>query len=239
MFPDVIQELDQLLPNPTNIYIDWQNVYHAKDKLGWIVDQKRLKQFLDSYDQIGIKSIYNGTLQGNQYSEKCTEDLTNMGYRVCTKPVKIMSYSIEASSIPANSPVLVQPFIRKPLLSKMTLAIVEGLNLFLGELNKLGLLAIEDQKCNFDVEIGRDLYRDLDSNLTKGFILWSGDSDFVDPIKEVMDAGKIAILFAFSGSVAKELSELKPLIFDIRKIKEFICRKESLTQAVRSRLGIK
>ena len=46
LFPDVVAELDRIFTAPTNIYIDWQNVIHWQDRLGWHFDAKRLKQFL-------------------------------------------------------------------------------------------------------------------------------------------------------------------------------------------------
>ncbi|MEK7530645.1 MAG: NYN domain-containing protein [Patescibacteria group bacterium] len=238
-FPNIVNELDSLLTGPTHMYVDWQNVIHFKDKLGWRIDEKRLMQFLRSFGQIKVISLYTGTLEGNMQSENCIKDMINIGYKVETKPVKLMPYSVNASSVPLNSPALLQPFIKKPLLSLLNLNVVEFLNNYLAELNKLGTYAIEDKKCNFDVEIGRDLYRDLDSKVPETFVLWSGDSDFVNPIKEIMDAKKRAILFASSGLVATELAELKPVIFEVKKIKEFICWKQDLSPQIKAYLGMK
>ena len=66
---------------------------------------------------------------------------------------------------------------------------------------------------------------------TGNFILWSGDSDFADPINQLLDDGKKVILFATARKVASELNELKKkglLIFDIQKIRNFICWKKEI-----------
>jgi len=142
-----------------------------------------------------------------------------------------MSLSIDVSSIPMDSPILLGDFIRKPLLAKFDLETIEYLNKKLKELNDKGIKFIEDLKCNFDVEIGRDMLIDYEKNRVENFILWSGDSDFADPIKQLLDDGKKVILFATARKVASELNELKEkglLIFDIQKIRNFICWKKEI-----------
>ena len=76
------------------------------------------------------------------------------------------------------------------------------------------------------MEIGVDMLLDCERNSAEAFILWSGDSDFADPIEKLIIAGKKVILFATARKVSKELSALVAkglLIFDIQKIQEFIC----------------
>ena len=86
-------------------------------------------------------------------------------------------------------------------------------------------------KCNFDVEIGRDMLID-DKNGAESFVLWSGDSDFTDPIKQLLSDGKKVVLFATARRVSSELNALTKnglFIFDIQKIKEFISWKRELS----------
>ncbi len=86
-------------------------------------------------------------------------------------------------------------------------------------------------KCNFDVEIGVDMLLDCERNSGQTFILWSGDSDFADPVEKLMSAGKKVILFATARKVSTELSALTEkglMIFDIQKIRNFICWKREL-----------
>jgi len=230
-YPDRILELERILNKKTNIYIDFANVIRWQDKLKWHIDLKRLKQFLDSFDTINLVKFYSGTIIGEEESEKFIEDIKKMNYDVHTKPVKIMNLSIDVSSIPIDSPILLRDFIRKPLLAKFDLETIEYLNKKLKELNDKGIKFIEDLKCNFDVEIGRDMLLDYEKNKIENFVLWSGDSDFADPINQLLNDGKKVFLFATARKVASELNELKKkglLIFDIQKIRNFICWKKEI-----------
>lgn len=238
LFPDTIAELEKIFNAPTNIYIDWQNVIHWQDKLGWHIHTKRLKQLFDSFDTIKKVSVYTGTLDGNEKSQEMINELKDYGYQVETKPVKIMPYSIDVSSIPTNSPALLQPFIKKPLLSVLNIKTIETINGFFSDLNKQGTFYLEDRKCNFDVEIGRDIFLDLNKGDINNFVLWSGDSDFVDPINAVRKAGKEVFLFSTSGRVSSELAELKTLVFEIKKIKEFICWPKEIPQSVKDKIDL-
>jgi len=49
---EVISELDGLLTGNINMYIDYANIKPWSNYLNWHIDLKRLKQFLDSYDNI-------------------------------------------------------------------------------------------------------------------------------------------------------------------------------------------
>lgn len=236
LFPKVVSDIGDIFGESANIYIDWQNVIHWQAKLGWHISAKRLKQFFESFNAIKVVSLYTGTLDGDGKSEEDIKSLDGMGYRLQTKPVKIMPYSIDTSSIPSNSPALLQPFIKKPLLSVLNLETIEYLNKQFEKLNRQGVLSLEDRKCNFDVEIGRDMFLDLERNKCACFILWSGDSDFVDPITAITEAGKKVFLFATSGRVSTELSEIEVPIFEIKKIKEFICWPKELPQSIRTKL---
>lgn len=236
LFPKAIEELENIFDGDSGIYFDWQNVIHWQEKFGWHFDLKRIKQFFDSFSTVKFIKIYTGTLKGNQQSEEQIIELGKMGYEVKTKPVKIMSISIDVSSIPKNSPALLQNFIRKSLLKKLDLESIEFLNNKLVELNQRGILNIKDQKCNFDVEIGREMSRDFESNILNNYILWSVDSDFADPIIQISSGGKKTTIFATSGRVSPELDATGVLIFDIKKIKEFICWSRDLPQDIKDKI---
>ena len=49
LFPEIVKELEGIFNVPTNVYIDWQNVIHWQNKLGWHIDAKRLKQFFTAF----------------------------------------------------------------------------------------------------------------------------------------------------------------------------------------------
>lgn len=230
-YPDRILELEDIFNRKTNVYIDYANVKPWANKLGWHIELKRLKQFLDSFDAINSVKFYNGTLTGDSESEQFMRDIEKFGFDVHTKPVKIMKLSIDVSSIPPNSPDILKDFIRKPLLQQLKIEAVEFFNNQLKQLNEQGVLFVEDLKCNFDVEIGRDMLIDYNKNGIDNFALWSGDSDFADPVNQLLNDRKKVVLFATARRVSSELSELVNnglFIFDIQKIRNFICWKKEI-----------
>ncbi len=236
LFPERIRELENIFIGSVNVYIDYGNVFRWQNKLKWHIDVKRLKQLLDSFSTINEIKFYDGTLEEDKKSKKWIDYLKSLGYCVRTKPVKIMRLSIDVSSIQRNSPALLENFIKKSLLRKLDLETIEFLNSKLAELNNKGIFYIEDMKCNFDVEIGRDMLLDYERNKVDAYILWSGDSDFADPVEQLLKDRKRVFIFATSRRVAAELSEIGVPIFDIRKIKEFICWPKELPQDIRGKI---
>jgi uncharacterized LabA/DUF88 family protein len=168
-------------------------------------------------------------LVGDERSEKERIEAENSKYILRTKPVKILKIPINASSIPPGSTALIKQFVRPALLKRYDVATIELLNEKFRELNKQGVYAIKDKKCNFDVEIGIDMLLDCERNNARTFVLWSGDSDFADSIQKLLTAGKKVFLFATAKRIASELNELNEIkenglyIFDIADLKEFIC----------------
>lgn len=222
----VIKELEYIFKNKTRVYIDYANVRPWSEKLGWHINLKRLKQLFDSFDTIEAVNFYNGYLEGNERSEREKTEVENNKYTLRTKPVKIMDFSIDVSSISKDSTFLLDQFVKRSLLRKYEISTVEYLNERFKDMNKKGEYYIQDRKCNFDVEIGVDMLLDCERNSAETFVLWSGDSDFADPVEKLISAGKKVILFATARRVSKELSALRDkglLIFDIQKIRDFIC----------------
>ena len=237
LFPKTIATLEDIFDTPTNIYIDWQNIIHQQDRWGWHIHTKRLKQLLDSFDTVQNVNLYTGTLDGHEKAKEDLDEIKNLGYKLITKPVKIMPYSILASSVSPSSPDLLEPFIKKALLSVLDIQTIEYLNSQLAKLNKQGIFRLEDKKCNFDVEMGRDIFLDLERKSADCFVLWSGDSDFVDPLAALMNSGKKVVLFATSGGVSKELSSLNIPIFEIKKMKEFVCWPKEIPQSIKDKIA--
>ena len=225
-YPERIKRLDDVFDKPSIVYIDFANVFYWQSKLGWHIDLKRLKDLLGGFETIKETKLYNGILEGEPKSEDIIKHAKEYGYTVITKPVKNMKLEIDVSSITPNSPDILKRFVSASLLRQFKLETIEYLNNRLRELNQQGILFIEERKCNFDVEIGRDLYIDYYEKKAENYILWSGDSDFVDPIRHLLKEGKKVVLFSTTRRVASELSELREQglqLFDIQKLREFIC----------------
>ena len=226
VYPTGVKQIEELFFGDINVYIDHANVRPWATKLGWHIDYKRLIQFLKSFDNVRSIKIYSGTLVGDISSEEQIKKFESYGFDVGTKPVKIMRHSIDASSVPPTSPSLVEKFMRKCLLKKLSLETLEYLNNKFREMNQSGTFYVEDLKCNFDVEIGRDMLLDFERRKAETFVLWSGDSDFADPIEQLLEDKKRVILFATARKVSTELNELASrglFIYDIQKIRNFIC----------------
>lgn len=223
LLPTRINELEKIFERKTNIYIDYANVRPWAQKLGWHVDLRRLKQLLDSFDTINKVKIYAGTLQGDFASEKLVDDLKKAGYEVVTKPVKIMKLSIDISGIPIDSPDVIKNFVNRSLLKQLKLENITQLNDWLLLLNNQGIKYIEDRKCNFDVEMGVDILLDNRSGEAENFVLWTGDSDFANPVQNLLEEGKEVFIFASARLVSKELSVSGAKIFDVRKLRSIIC----------------
>lgn len=227
----VIEQLENIFGANARIYIDYANVRPWSEKLKWHIDIKRLKQLLDSFDSVKAVNFYNGYLEGSERSENEKAEAENCKYILRTKPVKIMKLSIDVSRIPADSTTLLNHFISRALLRKYSVETIEYLNQRFKDMNLKGEYFIEERKCNFDVEIGIDMLLDCERNNAETFVLWSGDSDFADPMEKLIIAGKKVVLFATARKVSKELSALTEkglVIFDIQKIRDFICWKKEL-----------
>ena len=235
LYPERILELEKIFDAKSFVYIDYANVRPWSRKLGWRIDLRRLKQFLSSFTTVGEVKIYYGTLTGNTASEYVISMVNSLGYKVKTKPVKILRLSIDVTSIAITSLDLLKDFVRKPLLAILTIKTIETLNLELKHLNQQGVMYVEDYKSNFDVEIGRDMLLDYHNAEISNCILWSGDSDFTSPVEELLKNGKKVVLFATARRVSTELNQLRSkglAIFDIQKIKEFICHKKEMNSNI-------
>ncbi len=229
---DMLTRLDGLLSGRVAMYIDYANVRPWSTTLHWHIDIKRLKQFLDSFEQIQAVNFYNGYLEDDERSTTEIADLEKNKYVVRTKPVKIMRFPIDVSSVAPDSTALLDQFVRRSLLRKLDVQTVEYLNSRLAVLNQRGEYFIEDRKCNFDVEIGVDMLLDLERDNADTYVLWSGDSDFSDPIEKLLHAGKKVVLFGTSRRISRELNELRSkglIVFDIKKIRDFVCWARELT----------
>lgn len=218
------------------MFIDYANVFYLSERLHWHVEIKRLKQLLDSFDTIRKIAFYNGYLWNNLNSENLINEARKLKYEVHTKPVKVMWLSIDVSSIPNDSPAILNKFIDKSLIKNFSLEVISYLNDRLKELNDKGIKSIEHRKCNFDVEISRDMLLTLGNGEISNFVLWGGDSDFADPVNQITTNKKRVFIFSTARMVSVELSKTAAAIFDIQKIRNFICRNTEIQEDIKNRL---
>lgn len=236
IYPKRISELKTLFTGNTHVYIDYANVFHWSNKLHWHIDIKRLKQFLDSFSNISQVNLYQGTLATQPGSINFINQAKEYKYQAVTKPVKIMHPSIDVSGIAADSTAVLKNFIKPALLKQFKLEVIEYLNNQLRELNLSGILNLVIKKCNFDVEIGRDMFLDFERNGVDTYVLWSGDSDFAQPVEQLIKDGKKVIICATVRRVSIELNQTEAPIFEINKIRDFICLPSEITPETKKRL---
>jgi uncharacterized LabA/DUF88 family protein len=236
-FPHVQTDLDPLFGSgSSNVYIDYGNVRNWSARLGWHIDLKRLKQLLDSFGGKTVCRFYYGTLDGISESEALIQEVSEFGYQVLTKPVKAIRLSIDVSSISPDSPDILRSLICTPLLKTLSIATIQHLNDHLRELNRNGIKSFDDLKCNFDVEIGRDMLVGQAVGEADVFALWSCDSDFAGSVEELLDDGKKVVVFGTSGMVSKELNLLRSkglYVYDVKKLREMICWPRELSEDLR------
>jgi uncharacterized LabA/DUF88 family protein len=222
-FPNRMIELEKLFGKSTIIYIDYGNIFRWSEKLKWKIDLNRLKQLFDSFSTISYVKIYYGKDSSNSNSVKWIEDVIKLNYYVITKEVKKMSISVDVTGTPLDSPDVLKKFINPELLSNLTIQNIELLNTRLLELNHQGINSIPKSKCNFDVEIALDMIIDAKDNIAENFVLWSGDSDFTAIVNKLRYLNKNIYLFNTARRVSSELSQTGIYVYDIQKIKNFIC----------------
>ncbi len=226
-----MSDLETIFGTRVAVYIDYANIYHWRKKLGWQFDIRRMKQFLDSFDSIEKTYFYQWTLVGDLLSESFVKKAGEYGYISRTKPVKIMKLSINASSIPDNSPALLDQFLSRSILRELSVSDIEYFNRRLSTLNQSGKEFVEERKCNFDVEMSLDILTDLLQNPSiDTYILWTGDSDFCDIVKRLLEQGKKVYIFGTSRKISVELANSGAQIYDVQKIRNFLCENKSIEE---------
>lgn len=215
------KDLRKLLTEKTHVYIDYANTRRSCERLGWRIDLEKLRDLLDSLGTVLSKKFYFGTMVGDSASEGFMKRVRRIGFEVKTKPVKLMRLSINASSISEQSTDILKSFVDETLLRSLKVEAIQYLNRQLRDLNRQGNLFLEKRKCNFDVEIATDMRLDNALGRAKTFCLWSGDSDFADPLLQLLNEGKKVVVVA--RSVASEINDLRPdglVIYDLRKLRQ-------------------
>lgn len=231
IFPNRIEELESIFDKPTNIYIDYANIFSWHSKLHFHIDWKRFFQFFKSFSSVENIYFYNWTLNWDKDSENLIKFVKKIWYNVSTKQVKIMKKSIDVRNIDikTNTSILEQ-FIKRSLLKQFNIEVIEYLNNYLLKLNNIWIYFIEDKKCNFDVEIWNQMLEDMSKNEIKNFVLLSGDSDFTTIINQITNLWNKSHIFSTAWRISKELSLSKWIIYDLKKIRDFICRNSEITE---------
>lgn len=129
-----------------------------------------------------------------------------VGYEVISKPVKFVKVQVEHSRF-------------WEILQKNVSAEV---------LQKISKEPILQRKCDFDVEISKEILLNLDHFET--FILFSGDGDYAAVIQEILNRRKRVFVVSPRRSTGREIFELKkqkisPLLIKLEAIKNYVIKK--------------
>lgn len=214
----------KIFKGKTNIYIDWANVFHWQPRLGWHIDVKRLQQFLSSFNQINSIKIYHGYFESDESSKKLLLDWESWGLEVIKKPAKEISIDIDLTSYNLEDTTIIKRVMHRQFVKELPIKSIEAINTIIRELNKKGIKKLSIHKCNFDVEMASDIRIDsYNDNSIESFIVWSGDSDFADTVDKLNIKKKNVVVFSTRGMVSYELSHSKAYVYDIKRIKNFIC----------------
>lgn len=220
-----VSSLEPLLTDRTIVYIDFGNVREWRKRLNWEIDLQKLKDFLDSF---GVKEVrfYFGTVPGDDKANRFMTFVHKCGYTIRTKRVKKMHLSIDVSRSPQpHSRDILECFIDKNLLNRLSRAAIACLHNELKTMNGKGMLHLECWKCNFDVEIGTDMRIAFQLNQAESFCLFSGDSDFADPLTVILNAKRQVSVFGTARHIASELNGLKARglqIVDVAALRDFL-----------------
>ncbi|MGI5898126.1 MAG: NYN domain-containing protein [Candidatus Dojkabacteria bacterium] len=208
----------------TNVYIDWANVIHWQERLDWHIDVKRLNQFLSSFDQINSVKIYQGYFEEDKTAKQELKDWESWGLEVRKKPVKEINIDINLTPYKLEDTTIINRIMLKPLVKQLPVKSIEVINNEIKKLNDVGTKTLTIHKCNFDVEMASDIRIDSrDDSSIKTFVVWSGDSDFVDTVNALKNDKKKVVIFSTRGMISHELSHSKAYVYDIKNIKNFIC----------------
>lgn len=72
----------------TKIYIDGANMFYTQKKLGWNIDWKKIKKYVENTKEVIEWKYYVGVKGKDEKMQKYLRYLNNVGFNVFTKPLK-------------------------------------------------------------------------------------------------------------------------------------------------------
>lgn len=85
--------------NKVKIYIDGANMFYTQKRLGWSVDWKKVKDYIEKQKDVIEWRYYVGVKEGDEKMLKYLKYLNQAGFNTITKPLKkIKIYDNEVTS---------------------------------------------------------------------------------------------------------------------------------------------
>ena len=189
------------------VYLDLTNMFHWQDVLGWKFRIEDVIGQLFTLQSVKEIKVYYGL---NPRDEKNSEAFHNR--------IK------KTGAILRPNPPKKMKFIKKDIneglfFQRKTITLFDGgvkrkIQELIDELHKSGI-HIEEPKCNFDVEMAMDMLDDAEK--FTAVLLFSGDSDLLEPLGRLKVKGKRVGVVGVRGKVAGELHEIKDKYIDFGK----------------------
>ena len=185
-------------------YLDLTNIFHWQDILGWKFRIEDLIVQLFSFPSIKEVKVYYGLNKRDENnSEAFHNRIRKTGAILKTKQMKFIRKNVDEALL----------FKRKTL-TLFDNPIKEKIHELVDCLQKAGII-IEEPKCNFDVEIAMDMIDDADKITAS--MLFSGDSDLLEPLERLKVKGKKIFVVGVRDMVAEELHKIKDKYIDFGK----------------------
>lgn len=173
-------------------YLDLSNMFHWQKVLKW---KFRFEDVISGLLSIpGMKEIkvYYGLDERNlNQSRGFHKRIRKTGAILKSKSVKYIKKTVKEALL-----------FREKTLTLFDDGINTKISELVHEVQRAGIV-IEEQKCNFDVEISMDILDDLEK--ISGIMLFSGDSDFHAPLERAKVKGKSVYVVGVRGQTSKEL----------------------------------
>jgi len=186
------------------VYLDLTNIFHWQDVLGWKFRvEDMIGQLLGFPNVKEIKVYYGKNERYLHNSESFHKRIKKTGAILRTKPMKFITKTIHHGM-----------FFQRRTITLFDDGVKSKIGELIDELQKSGV-AVEEPKCNFDVEMAMDMLDDTDK-LT-AIVLFSGDSDMRAPLERLKVKGKRVAIVGVRGRVAKELYAVKDKYIDFGK----------------------
>jgi len=186
------------------VYLDLTNMFHWQNVLGWKFRIEDIIGQLFTFPNIKEVKVYYGlNPRDKKNSEAFHNRIKKTGAILKTKPMKFIPKTIEEGM-----------FFQRKTLTLFDDGVKRKIWALIDELQKSGIL-IEEQKCNFDVEMAMNMLDDAEK-LT-AILLFSGDSDLLEPLQRLKVKGKKIGIVGVRGKVAGELHSIKDKYIDFGK----------------------
>lgn len=186
------------------VYLDLTNIFHWQDVLGWKFRIEDMIEQLFTFPNVKEVKVYYGKNERDlKNSEAFHNRIKKTGAILRTKPMKFIPKTIKEGM-----------FFQRKTLTLFDDGVKNKISELVDELQKSGI-AIEEPKCNFDVEMAMDMLDDTDK-LT-AIMLFSGDSDMCAPLERLKVKGKHIGVVGVRGKVAGELHNIKNKYIDFGK----------------------